>query len=49
MKAGLNKNCSSIPVYIYDSIRNHTNAAEQSHYKANAAGRRLTLTVVIKK
>ncbi|EYE90406.1 uncharacterized protein EURHEDRAFT_417473 [Aspergillus ruber CBS 135680] len=47
IKAGLNKYCSSIPVYIYDSIRNHTNSAEQSHHKANAAGRWLTLTAAI--
>lgn len=49
IKAGLNKYCSSIPVYIYDSIRNHTNSAEQSHHKANAAGRWLTLTAAIQK
>ncbi|PYH99822.1 hypothetical protein BO71DRAFT_415300 [Aspergillus ellipticus CBS 707.79] len=48
IKAGLNKNYSNISVYIYNSIRNHTNTAEQSHHKANAAGRRLTLTAVIK-
>ncbi|EAW25652.1 uncharacterized protein NFIA_044710 [Aspergillus fischeri NRRL 181] len=47
IKAGLNKHCSNIPVYIYDSIRNHTNSAEQSHHKANAAGRWLTLTAAI--
>jgi hypothetical protein len=49
IKAGLNKHCSNIPVFIYDSIRNHTNSAEQSHHKANAGGKRLTLTAAIQK
>ncbi|EYE90581.1 uncharacterized protein EURHEDRAFT_466851, partial [Aspergillus ruber CBS 135680] len=47
IKAGLNKSCSNIPASIYDSIRNHTNSAEQSHHKANAAGKRLTLVAAI--
>ncbi|KAG2000771.1 hypothetical protein GB937_010853, partial [Aspergillus fischeri] len=47
IKAGLNKNCSNIPAFIYDSIQNNTNSAEQSHHKANAAGKRLTLTGAI--
>jgi hypothetical protein len=49
IKAGLNKSCSNIPATIYDSIRSHTNSAEQSHHKANAAGRRLTLVAAIQK
>lgn len=49
LKAGLNKYCSAIPQFIYDSIRNHTNSAEQSHHKANAGGKRLTLTEAIQK
>jgi hypothetical protein len=49
IKAGLNKSCSNIPAFIYDSIRNHTNAAEQSHHKANAAGKRLTLSEAVRK
>lgn len=49
IKAGLNKSCSNIPASIYDSIRNHTNSAEQSHHKANAAGKRLTLVAAIQK
>jgi hypothetical protein len=34
---------------IYDSIQNHTNSAEQSHHKTNAAGKRLTLVAAIQK
>ncbi|EAW17145.1 uncharacterized protein NFIA_005070 [Aspergillus fischeri NRRL 181] len=47
IKAGLNKNCSNIPAFIYNSIQNNTNSAEQSHHKANAAGKCLTLTGAI--
>ncbi|KAG2000739.1 hypothetical protein GB937_010885, partial [Aspergillus fischeri] len=47
IKASLNKCCSNIPSSIYDSIQNHTNSAEQSHHKANAAGKRLTLVRAI--
>ncbi|PGG96334.1 hypothetical protein AJ80_09842 [Polytolypa hystricis UAMH7299] len=36
---GLNKFCSLIPHSIYDSVRNHTNAAEQTHNKSYAFGR----------
>ncbi|EAA66773.1 hypothetical protein AN9487.2 [Aspergillus nidulans FGSC A4] len=43
IKAGLNKNCSRIPSSLYDSIWNHTNSAEQSHHKANAGGKQLSL------
>jgi hypothetical protein len=49
IKAGLNKSCSNISASIYDSIRNHTNSAEQSHHKANATGKRLTLVAAIQK
>ncbi|EEH41177.2 hypothetical protein PAAG_03463 [Paracoccidioides lutzii Pb01] len=34
--AGLNKFCSLIPHSIYDSVRNHINAAEQIHNKSYA-------------
>jgi hypothetical protein len=49
IKAGLNKHCSNIPVFIYNSIWNHTNLAEQSHHKANTGGKRLILTAAIQK
>ncbi|KAK2793175.1 hypothetical protein FQN52_001823 [Onygenales sp. PD_12] len=41
--AGLNKFCSLIPADVYDSVRNHTNAAEQTHNKSYAFGRGQTL------
>ncbi|OXV07071.1 hypothetical protein Egran_05164, partial [Elaphomyces granulatus] len=40
---GLNKFCSQIPGEIFDRVRHHTNAAEQSHNKAYSFGRRQTL------
>jgi hypothetical protein len=49
IKAGLNKHCSNIPVFIYNSIQNHTNSAKQSHHKANAGGKQLILTTAIQK
>jgi hypothetical protein len=49
IKAGLNKHCSNIPAFIYDSIQNHTNSAKQSHHKANTGRKRLILTAAIQK
>ncbi|KAN0067108.1 hypothetical protein V8E54_014755 [Elaphomyces granulatus] len=40
---GLNKFCSLIPVDMFEKLRNYTNAAEQTHNKSHAFGRRQTL------
>jgi hypothetical protein len=43
IRAGLNKNCSLINPQFYDSVRNITNAVEQTHYKSYSMGRYMTL------
>jgi hypothetical protein len=49
IKAGLNKACSKIRPIYFDTLRNHTNAVEQSHQKSYASGKYLTLTQAVKK
>jgi hypothetical protein len=49
IKAGLNKACSKIKPTYFDQLRNRTNAVEQSHHKANALGRYLTLVEAVKR
>lgn len=47
--AGLCKACSPIPEEIYDQSRRHTNAVEQSHYKAYFLGTRDSLLQAVLK
>jgi hypothetical protein len=49
IKAGLNKACSKIQPLYFDILRNHTNAAEQSHQKSYTSGSYLTLAEAVKK
>lgn len=49
IKAGLNHACSKIQPHYFQTLRNHTNAVEQSHQKSNASGKYLTLTEAVKK
>lgn len=49
IKAGLNKACSKIRPVYFDTLRNHTNAVEQSHQKSYALGKYLTLVQAVKK
>lgn len=43
IRAGLNQACSSIVPAIFHTLRKHTNAVEQTHYKSNSRGRQLPL------
>lgn len=43
IRAGLNKYCSLIPTEFFDSVRNITNAVEQTHFKSYATGKFTTL------
>jgi len=45
--AGLNKHCSLIDHSIYDSIRNHTNAVEQTANKSYSFGKRQDLLAAV--
>jgi hypothetical protein len=46
-RSGLNQASSGIPRVIWESITEHTNAVEQTHYKSNAWGRYLSLLQTI--
>ena len=41
--SGINRFCSEMDPALFEKVRDHTNAAEQTHYKSNALGRRLPL------
>ena len=41
--SGINRFCSRMDPGLFQKVRNHTNATEQTHYKSNALGRRLPL------
>ncbi|KAF2809704.1 uncharacterized protein BDZ99DRAFT_387971, partial [Mytilinidion resinicola] len=41
--SGLNKYCSDVDPEIWDKLRKNTNATEQTHYKSDSMGRRLSL------
>ncbi|OXV07247.1 hypothetical protein Egran_04985 [Elaphomyces granulatus] len=43
IRARLNKHCSLIPTEYYDSVRNITNAVEQTHFKSYATEKYTTL------
>ena len=45
--SGLNKHCSEMNSELFDSVRNHTNAVEATHFKSNTAGRQLPLLAAI--
>jgi hypothetical protein len=45
--SGINKACSLIASDLWDQTTCHTNAVEQTHFKSNSLGRRLTLLKAI--
>jgi hypothetical protein len=46
--AGLNQHCSLIPSEIWEELRKHTNAVEQSHQKSYALGNQSPLVPAIR-
>lgn len=47
--AGLNPFCSLIPSFVWDQVRKHTNAVEQSHEKSYALGKQQALVPALLK
>jgi hypothetical protein len=41
--------CSEIPNEVFQTARGHTNAVEQTHYKSNSMGKRLSLVHAIQR
>jgi hypothetical protein len=45
--SGINRFYSRMDSSLFQKVRNHINATEQTHYKSNALGRRLSLLQAI--
>lgn len=45
--AGLNEHCTLMNMDAFQRIRKSTNAVEQTHYKSNSMGRRLSILKAI--